>query len=125
MIAIDTNVLVRYFIDDDHAQHKKARRFIDDNKVFINNIVILETFWVLTNVYQLSRTKTGEVFDHLKRLSNISIENETVFARALAEYRDNGCDFADALPGLLNRHYGYDTVTFDQQAGKKLGFKLL
>jgi predicted nucleic-acid-binding protein len=125
VIAIDTNVLVRYYIDDDHTQHKKAKRFIDDNKVFINNIVILETFWVLANVYQLSRTKTGEIFDHLKRLSNISFENETVFARALAEYRDNGCDFADALLGLLNRHYGYDTATFDRQAGKKLGFKLL
>jgi len=125
VIAIDTNVLVRYYVDDDHAQHTKAKRFIDDNEVFINNIVIVETFWVLTNVYQLSRTKTVDIFNHLKRLSNISFENEVVFARALVEYRDSGCDFADALLGLLNRHYGYDTVTFDQQAGKKLGFKLL
>jgi len=80
---------------------------------------------VLTNVYYLSRTKSGEIFDHLKRLSNISFENETVFARALVEYRDNGCDFADALLGLLNRHYGYSTASFDREAGKKLGFELL
>jgi predicted nucleic-acid-binding protein len=125
VIAIDTNVLVRYYIDDDHAQHKKAKRFFDANDVFINNIVILEAFWVLTSVYQLSRTKTGEIFDHLKRLSNVYFENETVFARALAEYRDNGCDFADALLGLLNQHYGYVTASFDREAGKKLGFKLL
>jgi predicted nucleic-acid-binding protein len=125
MIAIDTNVLVRYYIDDDHAQHKKAQRFFDENNVFINNIVILETFWMLTNVYHLSGAKTGEFFDHLKRLSNVYFENETVFARALAEYRDNGYDFADALLGLLNRHYGYVTASFDREAGKKLGFKLL
>jgi len=125
VIAIDTNVLVRYYIDDDHAQHKKTKRFFDENDIFINNIVILETFWVLANVYHLSRTKTGEIFDHLKRLSNISFENETVFARALVEYRDNGCDFADALLGLLNRHYGYSTASFDREAGKKLGFELL
>ncbi len=125
MIAIDTNILVRYYINDDHTQHKKAKRFIDENDVFINNIVILETFWVLTSLYQLSRGKTGEIFDHLKRLSNVRFENETVLARALVEYRDNGCDFADAMLGLLNRYYGYDTASFDRAAGKSLGFKLL
>lgn len=125
MMAIDTNVLVRYYIDDDHVQHKKAKRFFDENDVFINNIVILETFWVFTNVYRLSRTKTEEIFDHLKRLSNVYFENETVFAKALVEYRDNGCDFADALLGLLNWNYGYVTASFDQEAGRKLGFKLL
>jgi predicted nucleic-acid-binding protein len=125
VIAIDTNVLVRYYVDDDHAQHKKAKRFIDENEVFINNIVILESFWVLTNVYRLSKASVGEIFDHLKRLSNICFENEKVFAMALVEYRDNGCDFADALLGLLNRDYGYDTASFDRKASKRLGFMLL
>lgn len=125
MIAIDTNVLVRYYVDDDHAQHKKAKHFIDENEVFINNIVILESFWVLTSVYRLSKAGVGEIFDHLKRLSNIYFENETVFAKALAEYRDNDCDFADALLGLLNRNYGYDTASSDREASKQLGFTLL
>lgn len=125
MIAIDTNVLVRYYVDDDHAQHKKAKRFIDDNEVFINNIVILESFWVLTRVYRVSKKGIGEIFDHLKRLSNTWFENETVFARALMEYRDNNCDFADALIGSLNRDYGYETASFDRKAGKRLGFTLL
>jgi len=125
VIAIDTNVLVRYYIDDDHAQHTKAKRFIDANNVFINNIVILETFWVLSNTYKLPKTKIAEIFDHLKRLANIRFENETIFARTLTEYRDNNCDFADALLGLLNRYYGYDTVSFDRAASRKLGFRLL
>ena len=125
MIAIDTNVLVRYYIDDDHVQHRKAKRFIDSNNVFINNIVILETFWVLTNTYKLPKTKIAEIFDHLKRLANIRFENETIYARALTEYRHNNCDFADALLGLLNRHYGYDTASFDRAASRKPGFKLL
>lgn len=125
MIAIDTNVLVRYYVDDDHAQHKKARRFIDENEVFINNIVVLESFWVFTSVYHISKTEIGEIFDHLRRLSNIYFENEPVFARALMEYRENNCDFADALLGMLNQHYGYDTASFDRKAGKQLGFTLL
>lgn len=125
MIAIDTNVLVRYYVNDDHAQHGRAKRFIDRNEVFVNNIVILETFWVLTSVYRLSRTQVANIFDHLKRLSNVTFENETVFANVLAEYRHRGCDFADALVCFLNWHYGYTTASFDRQAGRKLGFKLL
>jgi len=125
VIAIDTNVLVRYYVDDDHAQHKKAKRFIDENEVFVNNIVILESFWVLTNVYRISKKGVGDIFDHLRRLSNIHFENETVFSRALAEYRDNNCDFADALLGLLNHHHGYETASFDRKASKRLGFVLL
>ena len=125
MIAIDTNVLVRYYVDDDHAQHRKAKGFIDRNEVFVNNIVILEGFWVLTNVYRLSKKQVVTIFDHLRRLSNVDFENETVFARALAEYRDRGCDFPDALVGSLNRYYGYATASFDRQAGRKLGFELL
>ena len=125
MIGIDTNVLVRYYINDDHTQHKKAKIFIDQNEVFVNNIVILEAFWVLTDVYNLSKEKIGEVFNHLKRLSNICFENESVFAKAMAEYRDNNCDFADALLGFINQDYGYDTATFDLKAVKKLGFELL
>lgn len=125
MIAIDTNVLVRYYVDDDHVQHGKARRFIDANQVIVNNIVVLETFWVLTGVYRLSKAKAVEIFSHLKRLSNIHFENQDVFVRALAMYRDDGCDFADALLGLLNRDYGYETASFDRKASRKLGFKLL
>ncbi|MDZ7685697.1 MAG: type II toxin-antitoxin system VapC family toxin [Gammaproteobacteria bacterium] len=122
MIAIDTNVLVRYYVDDNRAQHRRARDFIDEHETFINNIVILETFWVLGTVYQLDAEKICEVFDHLKRLSNVQFEDQSAFAQALMEYRDNGCDFADALIGRINRNHGFETASFDRDAVKKLHF---
>lgn len=125
MIAIDTNVLVRYYVDDDHSQHSKAKHFVDENEISVNCIVILETFWVLSRVYELSKEKVTEIFDHLKRLANVQFENQTVFARSLVEYRENGCDFADAMIGLLNEQHGYKTATFDKTAAGKLGFILL
>lgn len=125
MIAIDTNVLIRYYIDDDHAQHLKAKRFIDENEVFVNNIVLLESFCVLTRVYEVSRGQVSKIFDHLKRLSNVRFEDATVFSRALMEYRDHQCDFADALLGLVNLNHGLETASFDRKAQKRLGFRSL
>lgn len=125
MIAVDTNVLVRYYINDDPRQHGIARRFFEENDVFVNYVVVVETFWVLTSVYGLSKDDVGRVFDHLKRLSNVQFENETVLARALVAYREQGCDFADAIVGYLNDFHGCETATFDKAAAKKLGFRLL
>jgi len=125
VIAVDTNVLVRYYVDDGPAQHRRTKRFIDDNDVFINNIVLLETFWVLDRVYGLHKETIGEIFDHLKRLANVRVENEVAFAQALMEFRENACDFADALIGKINHYYGCETATFDRQAARKLGFVLV
>ena len=122
MIGIDTNVLVRYYVDDDGPQHRKAINFIDSNDIFLNNIVILETFWVLSQVYRQSSEKICEIIDHLRRLSNVQFESESSVALALIEYRDNGCDFADAFIGAINREHGCNTATFDRAAIRKLGF---
>lgn len=122
MIGVDTNVLVRYYVDDDTDQHRRAIQFIDSNEIYVNNIVILETFWVLTQVYRQSSEKVCAVIDHLKRLSNVRFESQSAVAIALIEYRDNGCDFADALIGAINSEHGFGTATFDRAAVKKLKF---
>ena len=78
-----------------------------------------------TNIYRLTRDEIGTVFDQLKRLANVRFEHETVFARALHAYRENNCDFADAVVGMLNEAYGYGTASFDKGAARELGFSLL
>ena len=52
MIAIDTNILVRYITQDDLQQAEAAENLlaIYNNKpqsIFINNIVLCEFIWVL------------------------------------------------------------------------------
>lgn len=46
MVGVDTNVLVRYFVNDDEQQHQLARKFVDKNELFICSIVLVETFLV-------------------------------------------------------------------------------
>ena len=43
MLAIDTNLIVRYLVGDDPGQAARARRLIDNNDVFVCTTVLLET----------------------------------------------------------------------------------
>jgi len=58
MIGLDTNVLVRYIMQDDPKQSRKATSLIesldDDHPGFITIVSILELYWVLTSCYDLT-----------------------------------------------------------------------
>jgi predicted nucleic acid-binding protein len=55
VIAIDTNVVVRFLVNDDREQARRARALIDGEAVFVATTVLLETEWVLRSAYQLLR----------------------------------------------------------------------
>lgn len=63
MTGVDTNVLVRYYVNDNPRQHRTAVHFFDENDVFVNSIVLVETFWVLSSVYHLTKDEIGAIFD--------------------------------------------------------------
>ena len=73
MIALDTNVLVRYLVQDDPIQSPKATEILDSlsesNRAFISCIVLCETFWVLKTSYRLSKKELlplfGNILGHL------------------------------------------------------------
>jgi len=125
VIGLDTNVLIRYFIEDDVEQHRCARQLVDSNDVFLSNVALVESFWVMKKLYGLSKREIERVFLHIQRLSNVSLEDETVFSRALASYVETGCDFGDAIIAETHGAHGCSSVTFDKAAAKKLGMRLL
>ncbi len=125
MEGVDTNVLVRYFVNDDVLQHKLAKKFIDGNDIFIGSIVLVESFWVWKKLYKLSKENIEQIFNHIKRSSNINVEDEVVFFKASSIYAELGCDFGDAMIVAVNSDKVTETVTFDKSAAKKLGMRLL
>ena len=61
MIGVDTNVLVRYIVQDDVEQSKIASRFIEglissSKPGFVNQIVLCELVWVLKRAYHYDKT---------------------------------------------------------------------
>ena len=125
MEGVDINVLVRYFVNDDESQHKLAKKFINENDIFIGSIVLVEAFWVWKKLYKLNKENIEQIFDHIKRSTNIKVEDEVVFFKASSIYTELGCDFGDAMIVAVNRDKVTETVTFDKNAAKKLGMRLL
>jgi len=98
MIAVDTNILVRYLLKDDPGQAALATNFLANNRCFILKSVLLELAWVLSSSagYNLPRATVHERLLHVLGLSCIEIEEPANVAQALTWYA-KGMDFADAL----------------------------
>ena len=128
MLGIDTNVLVRFLVRDDQTQFEKARKLLkrevsNGRRVFINQLVLLETEWVLRSRYGLAKTQMLETISRLLDAPDIQLEDEPALEEALFIWRDANADFADCLIGARNRRLGCRaTVTFDTKASKFSGF---
>lgn len=96
MLAIDTNVLIRYIVGDDPRQAARARALIDGQEVFIPVSVVLEAEWVLRSVYRFSLPDIAAALRTLAGQPTVSLEQPSLVSAAL-DCADRGMDFADAL----------------------------
>lgn len=96
MIALDTNVVLRFLVNDDKAQALKARQLIASQSVSISPTVLLETEWVLRSGYGTAAKDLAPLLRALLGLENMCVAEPELIAEALRCY-DSGMDFADAL----------------------------
>lgn len=109
MISIDTNVLLRYLLEDDAEQFKKATKLISgQHKVLVTDIVLVETIWTLRGKkYQLKKPELVTVIQSLFQEPNVRFEDGQAVWLALTDYRNarpvkgKEADFADAL--IINK----------------------
>jgi predicted nucleic-acid-binding protein len=131
MIGLDTNVLVRYLVQDDPGQSRKAIQVITkqctrDDPGFINRIVLCELVWVLESAYGYSKNTIVAVLEKLLRTSQLKVEDVQAAWTAFRMYQKGKADFADCLMGTTNRLEGCETtVTLDQAASKLEGFRVI
>ena len=118
MIAVDTNIIVRFLTRDDEQQYQKAYQiFADSEQLFIPATVILETEWVLRFSYNFPSDRIIYAMTGLLKLNNVNTENKTAVINAL-EWHKNGMDFADALHLACSLHTD-KFVSFDKKLIKK------
>ena len=131
MVGIDTNVLVRYLVQDDKTQAKKATLFIeknctDESPCFIGQIVLAELAWVLEGSYNLSRDEIAHVIEQLLQTGQLEISDREAVWRSLNDYRQSNADFPDHLLARVNESQNCEfTITFDKKASNQSGFTLL
>lgn len=128
MLGIDTNVLIRFLVRDDEAQFEKARKLIKrevaaGRRIFVNQLVLMETEWVLRSRYAVPKNQITAAISGLLDASDVQFEDEPAIEEALFIWKDSTADFADCLIGAKNRRMGCRaTASFDAKAAKLPGF---
>lgn len=130
MIGLDTNVIVRYIMQDDARQSKLASRLIESLTVeepgFVPLVVVIELVWVLSSSFELVRAQVVSALEILLQTKEIQVERAEVVWRAVRIYRDSSADFADCLVERSAAAAGCArTMTFDRGAAKNCSMTLI
>ena len=131
MIAVDTNIIIRFLVKDDDTQASKVfDRFkkAEANKetFFVTSVVVLEVIWVLESVYEYSREEILSAMESLTRLTILRFENIDLIHDFLSLSEKSNQDLSDVLIGLCARYNGCDyTLTFDKKASKSSLFEMV
>jgi predicted nucleic-acid-binding protein len=128
VIALDTNVLVRFLVEDDPEQSRQAkamlRRAIAGNSpCFVSEVVVCEVVWVLGTSYQVGREEIARVLRQLLRARHLTFIAAERLSRALNAFESGRGDFADYLILETAREAGCESVaTFDRALLREPGF---
>lgn len=131
MAALDTNVLVRFIVQDDPAQSAQARKLIEravaeGEPVFVPVTVALELEWVLRASFGFGKETVLLTLSNLLSAHELMFESELALGVALLEYGRGRADFADCLHAALASLAQAEPLwTFDKAASKVAGARLL
>jgi predicted nucleic-acid-binding protein len=131
MAGLDTNVLVRWIVDDDPRQAARVERLFEEaheqgSPLFVPGTVMLELEWVLRSRYEFEKSTVLSAFNALLETRELEFQDEPALERALSFYRQNSADFADCLhAGQCGSADRVPMVTFDRTAARIPGVELL
>ena len=131
MIGLDTNVLLRFLLQDDEVQGENASRAIGqaaarNEPLFVGLVVLCESVWVLESVYRYRKPELVGVLDELLATGGFEIEQRDVVRAALGDYRASRAGFADCVIGRTNESHGCrQSLTFERSLKALDTFRVL
>ncbi|MDS9469869.1 type II toxin-antitoxin system VapC family toxin [Paracoccus sp. MBLB3053] len=130
MIGIDTNVLIRFLVQDDPVQAAQASGLFasltEAEPGFLSREVMVEMVWVLERAYRLARKDIADAVDGLLAAHEIIVESADRVGLANERYRLGGAGFSDHLIALTSREAGCDRIySFDRKAISSAGMTAL
>ena len=120
MKAIDTNVIVRLLMNDDKVQARRAKDTLEkaeaeSERFFLPLVVILETTWVLSAVYELSRGDILDALEILTQMPVLQLERHEAILELIRIGRSGNADLPDLLIGSSAKAQGCETtLTFEK-----------
>lgn len=131
MIGLDSNILVRYLVQDDPVQSPKTAQVIRHEvtkaePAFVSVVALAETVWVLERSYHFTASEIAGAVEEILKTDALHVEHAEEAFAAMAALKAGLGDFADALLGAINAQAGCPrTITFDRRALRLPGFELL
>jgi len=123
VIALDTNILARFYVEDEADAEAKRQRALaravmdSDGSFFVPLSVIQELEWVMRGAYGIERKEVADALDHLLGLPNVDVDAAAAVRSATAWHR-RGMDFSDALHLALSAACS-ELATFDRSLTKQ------
>lgn len=130
MIGLDSNILVRYFAQDDPIQSPKAtdileRWLSEGSPGFVSVVAMVETAWVLKRSYGLTDAEIAAAIELTLQADALIVESKQDVFTAMIALKQGRGSFADALIAELGARAGCShTLTFDRKALRLPGFQL-
>jgi len=123
MIAVDTNILVRFLVCDDQQQAEAARTLLEsltaEQPGFICREVTLELVWVLERAYNFSRHRIANIVEELVSTEGLVFESQDDVARSAIRYRTVSAGFSDLMISSAAKRAGAPLLyTFDKKAAR-------
>jgi predicted nucleic-acid-binding protein len=130
MKGLDTNILVRFYAQDDPQQCRRIDKFLQtlspESPGFVSMVSLIEMVWVLRSQYRLKKPEMIKIVEQLLDSPEMMVENQTAVALALRRFSQFKTDFADCLIERSGAAAGcVETVTFDANASRFAGMRLL
>lgn len=130
MIGLDSNVLLRFLVQDDPVQSPKAASVIhqltEESPGYVSHVVLAETAWVLQSTYKVPAEEIAGAIVRLLQVATFVVQDEQSVVEALHASSEGRGTFADALIGILCARAGCSrTVTFDKRSTRLPGFELI
>ena len=118
MKALDTNVLVRFLVNDDRPQGHRVNTLFEQaeaaaDQFLITTPVVLELLWVLTAVYDFTREELLHVIELLTQMPILAFDDYDGMQQLIRLGRSSNAGLPDLLIGLAGKSSGCETtVTF-------------
>lgn len=130
MVGLDTNVVLRYLLQDDPKQTRHANQIFDQlseqNLGFISLVTVLEIVWVLRSLLQQNPSQIASHLENLLTADSLEVQNEQQVFEAVFALKSGSGEFEDALIGALNAWAGCShTLTFDRKAARLPRFRAI
>ena len=130
MIGLDTNVLLRFFAQDDPRQSPLADATMAslnaDDPGWVGLATVLEFVWAMSKKMRLAKPAVCNALERLLLLESVVLEQDMTVASAVQQFRSTRADFADCLIAASAHAAGCSrTVTFDRIAARDAGMELI